>query len=91
MQGLLLSIGVPRMLQGTGYEAAVVQEETITSRWLAERGVTVQMVRAWRRFYEEVSVANPGNPRAKGRTELLSYCEDLLEEQGRDASTAKTN
>ena len=36
-----------RVMQwGTGYEAAVARQETITLAWLVEHGVTPAMVRA---------------------------------------------
>lgn len=71
-----------RVMQwGTGYEAAVARKGTITLAWLVEHGVTVEMVRAWHRFYEETFDANPQNLSAKGRVELMNHCVRLFEEQ----------
>jgi hypothetical protein len=73
---------ISRVMQwGTGYEAAVARKDTITLAWLDEHGVTVEMVRAWQRFYEETFDANPENLSAKGRIELMSHCVELFEEQ----------
>jgi hypothetical protein len=81
-----------RVMQwGTGYQAAVARKDTITLAWLVEHGVTLEMARAWRRFYEETFEANPENLSAKGRIELMSHCEHLFEEQGGDAIADNAN
>jgi hypothetical protein len=81
-----------RVMQwGTGYEPAVARKDTIALAWLVEHGVTLAMVRAWRRFYEETYAANPANSSAKGRAELMSHCEQLFEEQDGDASADNAN
>ena len=79
------------MQWGTGYEAAVARKDTITLLWLVEHGVTAEMARAWRRFYEATYAANPENLSAKGRIELMSHCERLLEERDSDAIAQDTN
>ena len=84
-------VGSRVMQWGTGYEAAVARKETITLIWLVEHGVTLEMVRAWRRFYEETYEANPENLSAKGRIELMRHCERLFEEQDKDASADNAN
>jgi hypothetical protein len=75
------------MQWGTGYEAAIARTTTITLAWLMEHGVTLEMARTWRRFYEETYEANPENLSAKGRIELMRHCETLFEEQGKDVGT----
>jgi hypothetical protein len=84
--GIIRNYFGSRVMQwGTGYGAAVARKDTITRDWLVEHGVTHGMTRAWRRFYEETYQANPENLSAKGRIELLEYCERLFEGQGTDA------
>ena len=67
------------MQWGTGYEAAVARAATITLAWLVRYGVTLEMLRAWRTFYEATYEVNPQNLSAEGRIELMSHCERLFE------------
>lgn len=66
------------MKWGTGDEAARARMQTLTREELEKSGVTKEMAETWRDFYKSVKDANPANPSAAGRAELMQRAVDLL-------------
>lgn len=72
-----------RVMQwGTGDDSARALIGRISREDLAAAGVTLEMARAWLRFYERVVDEDPGrqNPSARGRVDLMKHIVELFEE-----------
>jgi hypothetical protein len=63
---------------GTGDEEARARAGTITLAELESIDMTVEIAEIWLTFYREVKAANPDNPSAQGRMELMQHARDLL-------------
>jgi len=66
------------MKWGRGDAEARARIQTLTREELEKSGVTKDMAKAWRDFYENVKTANQGNPSAEGRKELMQRAYELL-------------
>lgn len=66
------------MKWGTGDEAARARIQTLTKEELERAGITKEMAASWRDFHRQVKAANPGNPSAEGRAELMQRAYELL-------------
>jgi hypothetical protein len=51
--------------------------QTLTREELERSGVTKEMAETWRDFYKGIKDANPGNPSAAGRADLMQKTVDL--------------
>jgi len=66
------------MKWGTGNDAARARIGQITEDEMRQAGVTPEMAQDWADFYREVMQANPSNPSAAGRADLMQWVADLL-------------
>jgi len=66
------------MKWGTGDAAARARMGTLTRAELEGAGVTKDIAKSWRDFYQQVKASNPSNPSAQGRMELMQRALELL-------------
>lgn len=66
------------MKWGTGDSAARGRIPELTKEYLTRNGVTEEIAKAWRDFYWNAKMVDPGNPSALGRFELMSRALQLL-------------
>jgi hypothetical protein len=66
------------MKWGTGDQAARERISTLTREELEKAGVTKEMAKSWRDFYQQVKATNPSNPSALGRMELMQKAYEIL-------------
>jgi hypothetical protein len=69
------------MQWGSGNAAARARISTLTREELERAGLTQEMAEAWRDFYRNELARNPGNPSAAGRTELMQWAFELLQQR----------
>jgi hypothetical protein len=62
----------------SGSDEARARIATLTQEELEKGGVTKQIAKAWRDFYNRQTEANPGNPSSPGRTDLMQKAYELL-------------
>ena len=66
------------MKWGRGDTEARARIGSLTREELEKGGVTKEIAQSWRDFYKGVKAANPGNPSAQGRMELMQRAYELL-------------
>jgi hypothetical protein len=74
----LAKFGQQVMKWGRSGAEARARITTITREELESSGVTKQLAKAWRNFYQQEAIRNPGNPSAAGRAELMDHAVKLL-------------
>jgi len=65
---------------GTFDAAALARAQTVTRAEMLAIGMTVEIATDWLQVYEYEAAFNPGNPGARGRSELMRPIVQLLKE-----------
>jgi RHS repeat-associated protein len=83
--GVILPAGISNsefgqnvMKWGRGDAQARERISTLTREELEKGGVTKEIAKSWRDFYQQVKASNPTNPSAQGRMELMQKAFELL-------------
>jgi hypothetical protein len=63
---------------GNNSAKARARIQTLTRQELQNGGMTREIAEAWRDFYKNEALRNPGNPSAPGRVDLMQRAVDLL-------------
>ncbi len=72
--------------RGSAAARARIGAPDLTPTYLRSSGLDQQLATQWAEFYRQVAAANPGNPSAAGRADLMAWIAGLLRETDAERS-----